>query len=187
GIYYDSLLTQNGCDSVFELDLVVFDLPNVDIISTDSFVCVYNTPLNLAAIPAGGVWNGQGLSGNNFDPAAAGIGSWIITYHFADTNGCENADTITILVDACTGLENEVFSGITLYPNPTSGQLSITFPAEDDYTLSFIDALGQIILTTKISAQKTVQIDLKSFAPGVYMLKIENAEGFVLKRVVLER
>ncbi|HCB61537.1 MAG TPA: hypothetical protein DEP77_06325, partial [Bacteroidales bacterium] len=69
---------------------------------------------------------------------------------------------------------------------PTSGQLTITFPAEDDYTLSFIDALGQIIQKEQISAQKTVQFDLNSVAPGVYMLKIENAEGFVLKRVVVE-
>ncbi|KAF5036055.1 hypothetical protein DSECCO2_579080 [anaerobic digester metagenome] len=127
------------------------------------------------------------MSGNVFDPAAAGIGTWVIEYTYSDVNGCENSASANIVVDACAGIESLTNGNISIFPNPTSGQLTITFPAEDDYTISFIDALGQIVQTAQISTQKTAQLDLNSVAPGVYMLKIENAEGFVLKRVVVER
>ncbi|HBG70540.1 MAG: hypothetical protein A2W93_03735 [Bacteroidetes bacterium GWF2_43_63] len=187
GIYYDSLQTQYGCDSVHVLNLIVQPLPVVEINITDSVFCIYNPSASLIANPAGGTFSGQGMSGNIFDPAAAGIGTWPVEYTYTDTNGCQNSASVNIVVDDCAGIESLNDGNISIFPNPTSGQLTITFPAEDDYTLSFIDALGQIIQKEQISAQKTVQFDLNSVAPGVYMLKIENAEGYVLKRVVVER
>jgi len=187
GIYYDSLQTQYGCDSVHVLNLIVHPLPVVEINLADSVFCIYNPSASLSANPAGGTFSGQGMSGNIFDPAAAGIGTWPVEYTYSDTNGCENSALVNIVVDDCAGIESLNNGNISIFPNPTSGQLSIKFPAEDDYTLSFINALGQIIQTVQISAQKTAQLDLNSVAPDVYMLKIENAEGFILKRVVLER
>jgi len=151
------------------------------------YYCVYHSAVTMSGIPAGGVFAGNGVSGSTFDPAVAGAGNWTIVYTYADSSGCENSDSVSVEVSDCNGIEKMDESSIAVFPNPTSGQLTITFPAEDDYTISFIDALGQTVQTTQISAQKTAQLDLNSVAPGVYMLKIENAEGFVLKRVVVER
>ena len=187
GVYFDSLLTQNGCDSVSVLQLTVNDLPLVTLGNLDPYYCVYHASVNMSGNPAGGVFTGTGVSGNTFDPAVAGVGNWTIVYSYTDTSGCENSDSVLVEVSDCNGIEKVEESSISVFPNPSSGQLTITFPAEDDYTLSFIDALGQIVQTTQILSQKTAQLNLNTFAPGVYMLKVENAEGFVLKRVVVER
>ena len=176
-----------GCsDQDFTL-VSVTPVPAVTLVLSDTVFCLTDNPMYLSGIPSAGTFYGTGVIGNMFYPDVAGPGDHDIIYSYTNGGGCSGFDTTTVSVIDCTGMdENDLFN-VSIFPNPTSGQLSITFPAEDDYTLSFIDAPGQIVQTTQISAQKTVQLDLNSFAPGVYMLKIENAEGFVLKRVVVER
>lgn len=180
--------TTDICHSAMTPIIVtVFDRPVVSISGFDTLLCLTDPAITLIGIPAGGTFEGNGITGNSFDPATAGIGYWDIEYDYVDINGCDNTAVAFITVENCDGLQIFDENQFDVFPNPTSGQLSVTFPAEDDYTLSFIDALGQIVQTTQISAQKTAQLDLNSVAPGVYMLKIENAEEFVLKRVVVER
>ncbi|MPM13383.1 hypothetical protein SDC9_59740 [bioreactor metagenome] len=137
-------------------------------------------------LPAGGTFSGNGVSGNVFDPATAGLGTWPVVYSYTDGNGCSNSDTINVEVSTCDGIETVDLFEISLYPNPTSGKLVITLPDENGYSVSFTDALGKTILSEQIDGQKSAYLDLGSFAPGVYVLKVENAEGFALKRVVVE-
>ncbi len=40
--------------------------------------------------PLGGTYNGNGITGNVFDPATAGIGIYTITYSYTDSNFCSN-------------------------------------------------------------------------------------------------
>lgn len=49
--------------------------------------------------PAGGVYSGVGVVGNNFDPAIAGSGIHTITYTYTDGNGFSNFATTNIDVD----------------------------------------------------------------------------------------
>ncbi len=51
---------------------------------------VYEPSIDLfsSVSPAGGSFSGPGITGNNFDPATAGVGTHLITYSFTDTNGC---------------------------------------------------------------------------------------------------
>lgn len=51
-------------------------------------VCKTSGPISLTASPAGGQFNGAGVSGNSFDPAAAGGGQHTISYTYQDANGC---------------------------------------------------------------------------------------------------
>ncbi|OFY56547.1 MAG: hypothetical protein A2W93_03740 [Bacteroidetes bacterium GWF2_43_63] len=168
-----------GCSNQDFTLVSVTPVPAVALILNDTVFCLTDNPMYLSGIPSAGTFYGTGVSGNMFYPDVAGPGDHNIIYSYTNGGGCTGFDTTIVSVNDCTGLdENDLFN-VSIYPNPTSGQLTITFPAEDDYTLSFIQK-------EQISAQKTVQFDLNSVAPGVYMLKIENAEGFVLKRVVVE-
>jgi len=62
-------------------------------------ICSQSDPVILAGgMPVGGTWSGPGVSGDVFDPAAASQGDNLITYSYADTNGCEAACTFVIHV-----------------------------------------------------------------------------------------
>ena len=50
--------------------------------------CVAAGALTLAATPAGGTFSGPGVTGNRFDPAAAGVGTHVLHYTVADSLGC---------------------------------------------------------------------------------------------------
>jgi PKD repeat protein len=53
----------------------------------------------LNAAPAGGVWTGDGVTGNIFNPDSAGLGTHIISYQtLPDRFGCKATDTIHIQV-----------------------------------------------------------------------------------------
>lgn len=46
----------------------------------------------------GGTWSGNGVTGNNFDPIAAGLGTHTIFYNYTDPNGCQYLDSLIINV-----------------------------------------------------------------------------------------
>ena len=91
----------SGCraNSATILDITVYDLPLVNC-PADFVVCVNTAQFALSGgTPAGGVYSGVGVSGGNFDPATAGIGTHEITYTYTDANSCPNTCTFDIGVD----------------------------------------------------------------------------------------
>jgi hypothetical protein len=56
------------------------------------------TTYALEGYPAGGTYSGPGVSGSNFNPSAAGVGTHSLTYTFTDPVGCTNSITRYITV-----------------------------------------------------------------------------------------
>ncbi|TVR77401.1 MAG: HYR domain-containing protein, partial [Saprospirales bacterium] len=89
----------NGCTDSCTFEIEVFDLPVVDCPADVEDVFVGSDPFTLTgAAPSGGAYSGPGVSGGEFDPSAAGVGTHIITYTFEDSNGCQNTCTFEIEV-----------------------------------------------------------------------------------------
>ncbi|HCB61073.1 MAG: hypothetical protein A2W93_05760 [Bacteroidetes bacterium GWF2_43_63] len=186
GIYHDSLTSVNGCDSVFALDLSVHSPMLAAIIGLDSMYCIYNSSDSINGNPAGGSFYGQGISGSIFNPGMAGIGNWPIVYLYTDVYGCESSDTISVAVDECTSI-SETESKYHVFPNPAKNELHIDFPGDGKYIVSLINPIGQILLSQQFENKQQADLDLSGLREGTYMLKIETTDGFVLKRVVIER
>ena len=53
--------------------------------------CTNDSPVTLTGSPAGGTFSGTGVSGSQFDPAVAGVGTHAVTYTYTDVNGCSDA------------------------------------------------------------------------------------------------
>lgn len=73
----------------------------------------------------------------------------------------------------------ELDGSVVVYPNPTSGLISIS--AEGIKAVTVINALGQKVLETTDSS-----IDLSQFGSGLYMLRIETTETLAIKRVLVK-
>jgi PKD repeat protein len=63
---------------------------------TDKTICLPAGISVLSGIPSGGSWSGTGITGNNFDPAAAGTGVHKLVYVFVDSTGCSGSDTVSM-------------------------------------------------------------------------------------------
>ncbi|HSH51871.1 MAG TPA: CUB domain-containing protein, partial [Bacteroidales bacterium] len=91
------VIEDNGCtlgDTVF-LNVTLNDLP---VVSFSGLNTEYDLNLDgvqtLTGSPAGGTFSGPGISGNTFDPLAAGLGMHEIDYKYTDGNFCVNSDTL---------------------------------------------------------------------------------------------
>ena len=75
--------------------------------------------------------------------------------------------------------ENQM--NVKIYPNPTSGQLSIE--AEEMTSVSVYDLLGQCVM--QMSAEDgQATLDMSQLQNGIYFIKVNAANGSVVQRVV---
>lgn len=101
----------NGCYNSVDSILEVNPLPVVNFTGLETEYCIDGTVDTLTGIPSGGTFSGTGISGNTFDPNAAGIGTHNITYTYTDANGCTNSVTISTEV---VNLPTVSFAGLNL-------------------------------------------------------------------------
>ena len=81
----------NGCPGTpVLLDVYVLDLSG----NAVGPFCPGDPSTTLVGNPAGGTWSGTGVIGNDFDPATAGVGNYVLTYSMA---GCNT--TINVIVN----------------------------------------------------------------------------------------
>jgi hypothetical protein len=80
---------------------------------------------------------------------------------------------------------------MTLYPNPASDQVTVLFNADKEasYTLRIADMLGRIILTqngSAIAGNNQIEINLATFAKGVYIIILDSGDNTQKSRLVLQ-
>ena len=93
--------------------ITVNPLPNVTL-NNFSSVCIDASSFALSGgNPTGGIYSGNGVVNNTFNPSTAGVGTHLITYSYTDANGCSSSATKNIVVNP--------LPSATLIPNPTSG------------------------------------------------------------------
>lgn len=76
--------------------------------------------------------------------------------------------------------ENSLFA-VKLYPNPTSGQLSIE--AEEMASVCVYNLVGQCVMQMSVEEGQAV-LDMSQLQSGVYLVKVSTANGSVMQRVV---
>jgi hypothetical protein len=166
--------------NVNSIPTVIFDLSSV------SSPCVTDAAITLpSGTPAGGTYSGTGVSGNTFNPATAGVGTHTITYSVTQ-NGCTGTSSSSIVVDACSELNENENNIVVIYPNPTSGLLSIQGLISDVNTIQLIDASGRMCKSWNASSTE-MQIDLTEFAVGSYTLKFKGMNSSFIKRIEIKR
>jgi len=91
----------NGIIATDQVIVTVNPLPAVTFNSVAS-LCVNVAAVDLTSFvsPTGGTFSGPGITGNTFTPSAAGAGTHMVTYTFADANNCSNSATQNIVVNA---------------------------------------------------------------------------------------
>ena len=98
-----SVTITGGCVTDTTIAIQVKPLPALVLGSYDP-LCEEDEIITLTATPTGGTWSGNGVSGSTFNPALAGLGVHVLTYHFTDGFGCSAVQEVSIQVDRCAGI-----------------------------------------------------------------------------------
>ena len=177
GIYYDTLNTAAGCDSINSLNLTVYDEPLLSI-STGGLSTFINIGDSIG-LTATGANNYQwtpatGLSCTSC-PSPVAAPQQTITYvvNATDSNGCSSSTSITITVDTRC---NELFIPTIFSPNETGPAANENWCLLSNcivsVSLAVYDRWGQLIFrTTNPSECWNGKKDGKDVPAGVYAFR----------------
>ena len=92
------------------------------------------------------------------------------------------AECDSIMVDVLQGIVPEGNPGISIFPNPASDYFSVqsNSPVGSCELLNFI---GQPILSVPSGNQTACTIPVSTLPPGIYLVRIKNASGTLVKKV----
>ncbi len=182
--------SQNGCGTVTLTDtatVTVNPLPLVTFSMPQSVYCLGDSPMQLTGgSPAGGTYSGPGVTGNTFTPAQAGTGTFMLTYLFADPNGCADSAGYMVTVDVCSGLQASPGNnnGLLIYPNPAGAQLTLQWNTTATGVLLIYDVTGRVIEQVEVHNTNQLELAVSDYTAGTYYAVLETPSGTMRTRFI---
>lgn len=86
---------------------------------------------------------------------------------------------------------DEIFNNLTIYPNPASEQLNISFvsPKSEQVEVSIVNMTGVMVYSGNLTPRFTAfseTIDISALSKGVYILRLHSDEKELVKKIVIE-
>ncbi|MDB2435973.1 S8 family serine peptidase [Schleiferiaceae bacterium] len=183
GDYYATVTNSDGCTASSDtVSVVVFSTP-----PTPSISYTANDTIMISSIADGNQWyfNGNILQGETNDTLRPlNFGNYSVRVE--DTNGCEGVMSAMQFYNS-VGIAEDLERMIKLYPNPTSGKISLELGGLDLEVIRVIDGRGRLVREIS-SCDDYCQIDISEMGDGMYQLVFITSEGlFVSKSVVLQK
>ena len=90
----------------------------------------------------------------------------------------------TTIIEDCTSISEDGMIKVSIYPNPTNGQIKIEAEGLKHITIS--DMLGQTVYEGKANGRE-FDFDFSQQGAGVYFIRIESLEGVNVKKIVVTK
>lgn len=176
GTYYDTLVSQSGCDSIVEISLSINSLPTPtispqgDTLSTSAYISY--------------TWTHDGIPLSDtlpyLVPSQSGSYAVIVT----DSNGCTNS-AVPVAVTV-TGIPAMYAYDVQIVPNPTMGSVIVKTITHVE-TVTICDNLGRVLYTKRVNGAMNEQLDMSNYSTGVYILRLSDSVGNSITRRVLKQ
>ena len=129
-----------------------------------------------------GITNSEIIGATSIDYMAPSNGNYAVILNngnCSDTSNCVIIDNL--------GLDDSPENALlNVYPNPTTGNVSVTLrDFQDALTLKVYDAIGQIVLTKEYTSVDNIYFELVG-EPGLYILDIQTIDGESSKAYVIK-
>jgi hypothetical protein len=123
------------------------------------------------------------------DTSLFGIGTFNIGVTIMDSIGCTASDNVNISFISVGMEENETAVSVSLQPNPTDGKFEIHIQGVSSKIIHMevMNLTGQVVYSQSLdhSPGKKHAFDLGLLPSGVYMVRIQSAEGIHIRKLIL--
>jgi PKD repeat protein len=185
-----------GCQNSASTIMVVNPLPAVNL-GLDQDICA-NLSINLDATVANGqsyLWSpgGETTASIHVDTLGIGLHTKQFSVAVTDINGCIAEDQISITFHDCTGIdENQGSITFNIYPNPTSGIITLNADGISNTTISIqvYTASDKLVYNEpqmKVVGSLNKTLNLQHLPDGIYLLKIQDTENRWTKRFIIHK
>ncbi len=177
GTYFVTVTDANACSDSDTISVTINTVPTAAGSAANMIPCLADAPVALTGSPSGGTWSGTAVTGNNFDPATAGVGTYVLVYTFVDSlTACSDTAQVNVTVDICLGMQNTVASNVNVFPNPVTNVLQVqTTAVLTGY--SVMDINGREVLKGNFSGNSQNKIDVSELPAGTYILRTLDNSG----------
>lgn len=169
----------NGCDSIITLSLTI---NNVSDLSIESAGSTFSASLNGATYQWINCDNNTAIIGEtnqSFTPSEAG--NYAIQI---EENGCIDT-TNCVYFSTTVGLNEMENKKISLYPNPTSGKLTVNLNNEQFDSIEVLSLDGKLLNTISINGKSQIELEL-NYNKGVYLLVFKGKQSKQIERVIIK-
>lgn len=189
GSYTVDVEDDNGCTG--QLNATIAE-PSVDLTGSATTVTEMtgfdgeiNLTVNGGTAPYTYSWTGpNGFTSTSQDLTGLEGGDYQVT--ITDDNGCTFTTTFT--VESGVGIYTNQLIDLSIYPNPTKGELNIVFASSIDATITVYSSVGQKLLEVSNFGEANLVLNLDEFSTGVYLVKISTSEGAQrIERITISR
>ncbi len=188
---YSVIVTNDfGCSDTDAITIEIYPLPETAFDLIPATICQDAGTYTLTeGSPAGGMYSGDGVTGDVFDPFAAGLGTHFISYTYTDAMGCSATATDEIEVTVCQGIEDlNSENHIILYPNPAQNEITIELHDLNNVeNLIISDLAGRIVFSDRPQNLNTLHYDISFLPSGNYFVEIINADQLMKRQLIISK
>lgn len=131
--------------------------------------------------------NGTDIPGaTSEDLTGIGIGTYTVVV--TDNFGCTFTSSAIVVATSGT-IEPEWAYGFSIRPNPTSGNLTVTFPqiTPTDIQLFAYDLTGRVVVRQNWTARQQLDLDFSDLADGLYTVLIRVDGASLVRKIVVSK
>jgi hypothetical protein len=178
----------NGCSNTASTSITVNPTPTASYTQSPALVCVNATSVTLSpGSPAGGIYSGTSVTGSTFNASTAGVGTFPITYTYTNGSGCSDTAMSNIVVDPCTGIQQQTTDNqqLEIYPNPTTNFVTVIARslATTRSHLSIFNVFGKKVFEMELIDNKA-EINLGDFDKGIYFIQVQTGNRTFTKKII---
>jgi len=163
------------------IEITVHERPVVHFEFSADTLCESSSGVSWVSSPFGGELTGDGIVDNWFELSAAQEGLNTVTYSFTNEFNCTASETDVLIVEQCIGMSEGQLPLIEIFPNPFADALFMQ-ALGNSADVIVRSANGKLIWSGKMTG--SMNIETRSWAPGVYFIEIQSGSSKLTKRVV---
>ncbi len=92
-----------------------------------------------------------------------------------------------INLGAATSVNEIAEVNFNVYPNPTQGDITVSFPnAQENTSVEVLNMNGQVVTSSVVNGSQSVELGTTGLASGMYTVRVQTATGISTKKVIVE-
>lgn len=161
----------NGCTGTTSTAINVNALPVINIMSSDSLICLGES-VTLTAF--GGIIYSWNTNSNGSNIIISPTANTTFTVFGTDQNGCSSSTSFLQMVSLCTDIisETNTHEKISIFPNPNNGSFNIqaNYLGQPIY-FELYNSIGQLMMKQQL-LDNTTTVNMQNLSNGIYHLSI---------------
>jgi len=95
-----------------------------------------------------------------------------------------------VVINPNTGIEENGFADLSVYPNPSDGYFTVSLTPEgnEDVLITIQDLSGRMIYEQRFGSSGevfTVPVDIRGVAAGTYVLRLQSGDHSGIRKIIV--